>query len=67
MKIIINNKQEEFDQNSMTVRQLLNQKKFTFSMLVVKLNKKLIKKEDYDSVIIRDGDDVSVLHLMSGG
>ena len=67
MQITLNNRQEEFDKNTMTVRELLDKKKFTFKMLVVKINKKLVKKEDYDSAIIKDGDDVSVLHLISGG
>ena len=44
-----------------------NFKKFTFKMLVIKINGKLIKKEQYESAKIVDGDNVAVIHLISGG
>ncbi len=51
----------------MTIRELLDKKNFTFKMLVIKINNKLVKKEDFDTAIVRDGDNVDVLHLISGG
>jgi len=67
MKITLNNNSEELNGNEMTVQQLLNVKKFTFKMLVIKINGSLIKKEDYDKAVIKDGDNVDVIHLISGG
>ncbi len=67
MKIILNNKEEVFEAVQFTVNELLHIKKFTFKMLVIKVNGKLIKKSDYDSAIVKNGDDVMVLHLISGG
>ncbi len=67
MKIILNNREEEFDNGSMTVSELLARKKFTFKMLVIKINNKLVKKEEYDTAVIKDSDNVSVIHLISGG
>jgi thiamine biosynthesis protein ThiS len=67
MKIILNNKEEVFDALQFTVNELLQAKKFTFKMLVIKVNGQLIKKSDYSSALINDGDDVMVLHLISGG
>lgn len=67
MKIILNNRQEEFDKEIMTIRELLDEKNFTFKMLVIKINNKLVRKEHYDTSLVRDGDDISVLHLISGG
>lgn len=67
MKIILNNKSEVFDNESLTVNELLKVKRFTFKMLVVKINHDIIKKTDYDTACIKDGDDVMVLHLISGG
>jgi sulfur carrier protein ThiS len=34
---------------------------------VTKLNGKLVKKEERCNVSIKDGDDVTVMHLVSGG
>jgi thiamine biosynthesis protein ThiS len=67
MKIILNNNKEELSGDEMNVQQLLNVKKFTFKMLVIKVNEVLVKKEDYEKIIIKDGDKVDVLHLISGG
>ena len=67
MRIVLNNREEEFDRGPLTVRDLLVIKNFTFKMLVVKINNKLVKKEEYETATIREGDNVSVIHLISGG
>ncbi len=67
MKIILNNKVEELLGEVLTVNALLKEKNFTFKMLVIKVNGQLIKKNEYDTSLVHDGDDVMVLHLISGG
>ena len=67
MKITLNNREEEFDGDQFTVAELLQVKKFTFKMLVIKVNGQLVKKNEHKSAIVKDGDDVMVLHLISGG
>jgi thiamine biosynthesis protein ThiS len=67
MEIFLNNKNETFDKDALTVTQLLEIKRFTFKMIIVKINGKLIKKENYKTAVINDGDNVNVIHLISGG
>lgn len=67
MNIILNNTPETFEQEELTIEHLLKLKKFTFRMLVVKINGGLIKKDEYSTAAVKDGDDVMVLHLVSGG
>lgn len=67
MNIILNNRKELIDKDSLTVSELLKYKNYTFKLLVVKINNTLIKKDQYDTATIKDGDDVAVLHLISGG
>jgi sulfur carrier protein len=67
MKIILNNREETFSLDSLTITKLLEEKKFSFKMLVIKINGKLIKKGEYETTTVQDGDDVMVLHLISGG
>jgi len=67
MRITLNNRTEELHQSSLTVTELLQVKNFTFKLLVVKINGKLIRKEEYNTATINDGDNVSVLHMISGG
>ena len=67
MKIILNNKDEYFEGNQLTISELLQIKKYTFRMLVIKVNGNLIRKGEFEKAIVKDGDDVMVLHLISGG
>jgi thiamine biosynthesis protein ThiS len=67
MKILLNNRQEEFSKEPISVNELLFLKKFSFKMRIIKINGALISKEAYDSTFIHDGDDVQMLYLMSGG
>jgi sulfur carrier protein len=67
MNIVLNNTPEEISSENLTVNELLKYKNFTFKMLVIKINNELVKKTEYDTAVIRDGDNVSVLHLVSGG
>ena len=51
----------------LTVELLLQEKTFTFPMRVIFVNKKLVKKDQYASTVIADGDVVEVVHLTGGG
>jgi thiamine biosynthesis protein ThiS len=67
MKIILNNRFEDIEANELTVNELINYKNFSFRMLVTKVNGQLVKKVERDNILVRDGDTVEVLHLISGG
>jgi thiamine biosynthesis protein ThiS len=67
MKIILNNTPEELDTDKITLGELIKFKNFTFKLLVTKINDQLVKKEERDTTLVLDGDDVIVLHLISGG
>ncbi|MBG0861312.1 MAG: sulfur carrier protein ThiS [Bacteroidales bacterium] len=67
MKILLNNREEEFPYESLTVSEMIDFKKFSFRMRIVKINGVLIPKGKYDSTIIHNNDEVQMLYLMSGG
>jgi thiamine biosynthesis protein ThiS len=67
MKIILNNIPEVIECNKITLGELIRYKNFTFKLLVTKINEQLVKKEDRENAAINDGDNVMVIHLISGG
>ena len=67
MKILLNNNPEDITVDHLTVSELLTYKNFTFKMLVIRINGALVKKTEYETAMISEGDDVHVLHLISGG
>jgi sulfur carrier protein len=67
MNILLNDREEEFSKETITVSEMLQLKKFSFKMRIIKINGILISKEKYDSTLIHNGDNVQMLYLMSGG
>ena len=67
MEITLNNRKEIFKQKTLSMSKLIEVKAFTFKLLVTKINGQLIKKDERDHAIIKDGDKVDVIHLISGG
>ncbi len=67
MKFFLNNREEESEMDTLSVSDLLETKKYSFRMRIIKINGTLISKEVYDSTIIHERDNVQMLYLMSGG
>lgn len=66
MSIEVNGKHTEWVKNE-TVEQLLKRMKYTFPLVVVKINEKVILKKDFPIAIIPDKSKITVLHMISGG
>ena len=67
MNISLNNEPAFFTEDNLTIQDILDRKNFTFKLLVVKLNGHTVRKEDRSSTLVKDGDQLQVIHLMSGG
>ncbi|HPJ46013.1 MAG TPA: sulfur carrier protein ThiS [Tenuifilaceae bacterium] len=69
MEIILNNAAEkiETEKNSLTVSELLDMKKFTFELLIVRINGELVKQANYTTSSFTNGDKVDVIHVFGGG
>ena len=69
MEIILNNNPDfvETSEKTITVEELLKIKKFSYKLLIVKFNDTIVTKEEYPRVSVCAGDNVQVIHLMTGG
>lgn len=67
MEITLNNTKEFLPDENISVADLIRIRNFTFRMLVTKVNGQLVRKEEREKVFIKAGDDVMVMHLISGG
>ncbi|MCK4637845.1 MAG: sulfur carrier protein ThiS [Bacteroidales bacterium] len=67
MKIILNNRVEIINTEKITFSDLIKMKNFTFRLLVTKVNGKLVKRDERDTVFIKNGDNVAIIHMISGG
>ncbi|AOT68204.1 sulfur carrier protein ThiS [Geosporobacter ferrireducens] len=64
--IKVNGRDSDWEEN-LTVEKLLQNKRYTYPKIIVRINGELINREEYASTPIRDGDDVKVIHLLAGG
>ena len=68
MEIVVNHVPEVIEnRTTITISELLRHKNFTYKMLIIKLNGNLVTREEGDSIVVSDGDNVQVIHLMTGG
>jgi sulfur carrier protein len=67
MKITVNKKDTMLEAPELTVRQLLQALRYTFPMIYVRINGQVVKKDQWDIRVIREGDMVDAIHLMGGG
>lgn len=68
MNIILNNRETEINgKDEMTVRQLLDHARYVFPNIVVKVNGVLVRKPEYEDTMVRPGDKVDAIHMISGG
>lgn len=67
MEITLNNEPMAIDGDSVTVEKLLEMKRYTFRLRIVKVNGRIIDRDSYAREMIHNGDTVQVIYLMSGG
>lgn len=66
MSIIVNGRKTDWIEHE-TVKQLLKRIKYTFPLVVVKINDNLILRSNYEKTIIPDKSKIDVIHMISGG
>lgn len=67
MRIELNRQPEDIPGETLSIREILKYKNYSFPNLVVRINGKLVKKTDYDTAQVWEGDVVEIIHLISGG
>ena len=65
--IRVNNRDEVEWEEGLTVSGLLEQFRYTFAHIIVKINGEVVPREEYSTRAIPDGADVRVIHLIAGG
>ena len=66
MSIEVNGKKIDWVENE-TVKQLLKRMKYTFPLIVVKINDKVVPRSFYPEKIVPNGAKIAVIHMISGG
>jgi len=65
MKIVVNGKEESTDQD--TILNYVLEKKLEPKTVIVEYNFKIVKKDTWNDVKIKDGDNLEILNFVGGG
>jgi sulfur carrier protein len=65
--ILVNNRDKVEWEEGLTVSALLEQFRYTFPHIIVKINGEVVPREQYPTRTIPDDADVWVIHLIAGG
>jgi sulfur carrier protein len=66
MSIEVNGRKVDWVKDE-TIQQLLKRMKYTFPLVVVKINEKVVPRASFPEAIVPDDSKVSVIHMTSGG
>ena len=67
MKVIVNGKESDFV-DGLTVRELLSEQNVKMpDMVSVELNGQILKRSDFENMVLKDGDKAEFLYFMGGG
>jgi len=66
MSIEINGRKVDWVKDE-TIQQLLKRMKYTFPLVVVKINEKVVPRTNFPEAIVPDDSKISVIHMISGG
>ena len=68
MNVKVNGKDQTFDKDDISVAQMLTICDVSQpDMVSVQLNGEFVKKEDYQGVSVKEGDEIDFLYFMGGG
>lgn len=65
--ITINNRDKLEWREGMTVSDILEEMGYSYTLITVTVDDRLVPEEDYDHFVIEDGSGVGVFHLAHGG
>ena len=67
MKLTVNFTEESHEEPELSVAGLIAKKRWTFPLIIARVNDVLVERRDYASTPLVDGDRVELYHLVSGG
>ena len=64
--IVVNGEPMEWKEG-MTVRDVINEKRYVFPLLAVWIDNSSVPRDKFDTTRVPDGSNVQIIHMISGG
>jgi len=66
MNVVVNGEKHSFDK-TLSLKELIEALSLNPKSVVVELNRNIIAKEHFDSIYLKDGDKLEIVHFVGGG
>ena len=66
MELIVNGEQKQFDENS-TLQTVITELKIEDKVMAAAVNMEIVKKDEWNSFIVKDNDKLELLQFVGGG
>ena len=66
MSIEVNGRKVDWVKDE-TIKRLLKRMRYTFPLVVVKIDEKVVPRNNFTEIIVPDKSKISVIHMISGG
>ena len=67
MRIKINGIIREFVATELTISEILREMGYTFPIVIVKYQDRVILNNEFSNVLLSDGEEISIIHEFAGG
>ncbi len=67
MKLLINHKEEQFEEKELTLHKLLEIKDLKFKRLLIRVNGKVVSENEICETKLKEGDQLDIVRIISGG
>ena len=67
MRIQINGEQREFPQSSLSLDELIDTLSLAPQRIAVEVNKAIVRRNDWATTRLKDGDQIEIVHFVGGG
>jgi len=67
MRLTVNFQDETHEEESLSLRELITRKRWSFPLIIARVNGELVDRSLFETALVRDGDEVELYHLVSGG
>jgi thiamine biosynthesis protein ThiS len=66
MKVLINGESKELTEN-LNLKELLRYFSLPSERIAIELNREVVRRKDWESIQIKDADNIEIVHFVGGG
>ena len=67
MRVYVNGENKEFSEERLSLEQFVTELDLSARRLAIEVNGQIVRRSDWSSTLVKDGDTVEIVHFVGGG